>query len=313
MPWGTWLTCEETEIPGHGYVFEVDPLRSVSRRLPALGRFVHEAVAFDPRSEILYLTEDQDGAPLYRFRPARRGSGRFEAGSLEALAIRESPARYEERRPYEVTWVKISDTDPEPDDKSTRVQGQARGAVRFARCEGICYGGGSIYFTATTGGPAKLGQVWRLTPSPQGDILELWAESRRKEDMEAPDNITFSGSGDLYLCEDGAGNDRLVGITPAGHYFGLASVRVSEAETAGVTFGPDGRSLYFNIQGEGLTLVVTGPFRGAASPGERSLSHRLPPRQLEPAVPAEYCLAALDRGYGPLEAAALHRLGVPLL
>ena len=87
-PWGTWLTCEETEDSGHGYVFEVDPLRAVSRRLPALGRFSHEAVAFDPRSGILYLTEDKDDSLLYRFRPAEGATERFQTGFLEALTVR---------------------------------------------------------------------------------------------------------------------------------------------------------------------------------------------------------------------------------
>lgn len=63
-PWGTWLTCEETTEIGpdgtrHGYVFEVpfdgkgDP-----RPLRLMGRFSHEAVAVDPNTGIVYLTED---------------------------------------------------------------------------------------------------------------------------------------------------------------------------------------------------------------------------------------------------------------
>jgi uncharacterized protein len=65
-PWGTWLTCEETErkagtkIGGrelkqdHGYVFEVDPVSREAnldrspRPLTCLGRYSHEAVAVDP-------------------------------------------------------------------------------------------------------------------------------------------------------------------------------------------------------------------------------------------------------------------------
>ena len=49
-PWGTWLTCEETDevIDGvrHGHVFEVDPESGGDPApLTALGRFEHEAVA----------------------------------------------------------------------------------------------------------------------------------------------------------------------------------------------------------------------------------------------------------------------------
>lgn len=75
-PWGTWLTCEETErkantlIGGrrlqkdHGFVFEVDPTNREANLgrsplpLPFLGRYAHEAVAVDPDSHQIYLTED---------------------------------------------------------------------------------------------------------------------------------------------------------------------------------------------------------------------------------------------------------------
>jgi uncharacterized protein len=81
---------------------------------------------------------------------------------------------------------------------------------------------------------------------------------------------------------------------------------------AGVTFAPDGRTLFFNIQEEGLTIAVTGPFRAAPTGSGPTVARAHPPRHLEPCVPADYLLAALERGYGRLEAAALHRLGLPL-
>lgn len=309
-PWGTWLTCEEVEESTHGWVFEVDPLRAVSRRLPALGRFSHEAVAYDPRTGILYLTEDRDDGLLYRFRPAEGRPGQFEAGVLEALAIREVPSRFDVRRPYEVAWVPIANPDPRGGQMSTRRQGRQAGAVQFRRGEGAWFGHGSVYFNATTGGARQLGQVWRLTPGPQGDVLELFIESERREDLKNPDNVVVAPSGDLFICEDGSGADRLVGLTPNGKLFPFAQVRTSDAETAGACFSPDGKTLYFNIFDDGLTLAITGPFRTPPAGGGNARA--LPPSFLEPRVPRDYLLAALDRGYGKLEAAALHRLGLPL-
>src|SRR5690606_26617149 len=108
--WGTWLTCEETtngithgfDRP-HGYIFEVPvsaagPVDAVP--LAAMGRFVHEAVAVDPRTSIVYETEDVrwsaddaarlPGAGFYRFIPNTRerlaGGGR-----LQILAVRGRP------------------------------------------------------------------------------------------------------------------------------------------------------------------------------------------------------------------------------
>ena len=71
-PWGTWLTCEETEEDdGHGYVFEVmpeDPENDLSRTpIRGMGLFSHEAVGMDPETGVAYLTEDShSGASLYR-------------------------------------------------------------------------------------------------------------------------------------------------------------------------------------------------------------------------------------------------------
>ena len=84
-PWGSWLSCEETlygpesgyEKP-HGYVFEVPvhatgPVDPVPLR--AMGRFVHEAVAVDPATGIVYQTEDrwENEAGFYRFIPTLPG------------------------------------------------------------------------------------------------------------------------------------------------------------------------------------------------------------------------------------------------
>src|SRR5688572_13984200 len=66
-PWGTWLTCEETVedtlIGGfaktHGWTFEVPAYGKANPEpLKAMGRFVKEAVAVDPRTGLIYETED---------------------------------------------------------------------------------------------------------------------------------------------------------------------------------------------------------------------------------------------------------------
>ena len=82
-PWGSWLTCEESLVEPridrpfnkkHGYVFEV-PLdgKSSCEPLVAMGRFVHEAVAVDPATGVVYETEDSGRSGLYRFTPKSRG------------------------------------------------------------------------------------------------------------------------------------------------------------------------------------------------------------------------------------------------
>ena len=103
-PWGTWLTCEETEVKAgqngatkdHGYVFEVrpdDPTNPHNAHpITAFGRYPHEAIVVDPDTGHTYSTEDA-GNPngmLYRWTPdgpAPEGYAALAptAGRLEAM------------------------------------------------------------------------------------------------------------------------------------------------------------------------------------------------------------------------------------
>ena len=81
-PWGTWLTCEESvnkkskKEKSHGYVFEVYPNDKMNlqkaKPLKKLGRFNHEAVAFDSFGNA-YLTEDRSDGLFYKYKPNKKG------------------------------------------------------------------------------------------------------------------------------------------------------------------------------------------------------------------------------------------------
>ena len=289
-PWGSWLTCEETlGEPGnpktnytkkHGYIFEV-PLTGRPTREPlvAMGRFVHEAIAVDPATGIIYETEDSGSAGLYRFIPNERGN-LARGGRLEMLAIAGRPQV--DMRPgqtpgaeFSITWVPIDEPDrahDKPgDSRGVYSQGYARGAATFARLEGAWHGDGKIFITATSGGAAKMGQVWELDPA--RSKLRLVFESPGAPVLAMPDNICVSPRGSLMLCEDGPGTSHLHGLSLKGQIFPFIrsnmviepgqKVRAGdfrESEFAGVTFSPDGKWLFFNIQSPGVTFAVTGPW-----------------------------------------------------
>ncbi|WP_148570826.1 PhoX family protein [Nocardioides caldifontis] len=139
MPWGSWVTCEETvngpdvgpDFTGtpntglqkpHGYVFEVPAGgRSKARPVRGAGRFAHEAVSFDPKRGSLYLTEDNFGfaSGFYRYTPRRnpmKCGYLDDEGVLEMLAVKGRPNLHLEghqRRgaTYDVRWVRIDEPD----------------------------------------------------------------------------------------------------------------------------------------------------------------------------------------------------------
>jgi secreted PhoX family phosphatase len=148
MPWGAWVTCEETvngpdvfddftrgALPPttyvqnknltkpHGYIFEV-PLSGAASGLPIThaGRFPHEAVAYDPHDGVLYLTEDNFAFPsgLYKYVPPVHPSqaGRIEdGGTLFMLRVERHPntdlsSTQDPNVVYKAEWVRIDDPNP---------------------------------------------------------------------------------------------------------------------------------------------------------------------------------------------------------
>jgi hypothetical protein len=286
-PWNSWLTCEET-VQGaddtfakdHGYVFEVPATARMERAAPrpikAMGRFNHEAVAVDPNSGVVYLSEDRHDGLLYRYLPNEPGALQ-KGGRLQCCCVR-GHASLDTRNwgdgptispgtTFEVEWMDLDDVDTPDDD--LRKRGFANGAARFAREEGMWYGEGAAYVACTNGGQNGKGQVWRYVPSPhegtareadRPGTLELFVEPNDTTVLENADNLTVAPWGDVVACEDGAGTDTLVGITPDGQFYKLGRNAVSDSELAGAVFAPDGSTLFMNIQHEGLTLAITGPW-----------------------------------------------------
>ena len=155
------------------------------------------------------------------------------------------------------------------DNKFESHGGFDQGAARFARGEGMWSGDDGIYFACTNGGKAGAGQVWRYHPSAfegqpeEADSpgrLELFIEPNDTKLLQSADNLTIAPWGDLVICEDRPGDEvRLIGVTPEGNCYTLAHSH-AHTEFAGSTFSRDGSTLFVNIQGEHLTLAISGPW-----------------------------------------------------
>lgn len=149
MPYGTWVTCEES-IAGpdldadfvgqgpnldqkHGYIYEVSAATGPNENaltvpIRAAGRFTHEGAAMDPQTGVLYLTQDNFIAPsgLYRYLPKPGTNpmidGRIsDDGTLEMLAVVDGAGNpvgtdlFELEvagTSYDIGWVPIADPDP---------------------------------------------------------------------------------------------------------------------------------------------------------------------------------------------------------
>lgn len=285
-PWGTWLTCEENVSRAgqgigrdHGWVFEVPArARGLIPAIPliALGRFNHEAAAVDPRTGIVYLTEDRPDGLFYRLLPETRGELR-KGGRLQALGLTDGLADTRNWQSRNFTpgawkaarWIDMDGVDSPADD--LRQRGNARGAALFARGEGIHFGRDELYFCCTSGGTAKLGQVMRYRPSPreghadegrEPGMVQLFVESDDPTRFNFGDNLTVAPNGHLIICEDqytDVVDNHLRGITPDGGVYPLGRLRL-QTELAGACFSPDGRTLFVNIYRPTQTLAITGPW-----------------------------------------------------
>jgi secreted PhoX family phosphatase len=192
MPWGSWITCEETvngpdvgpDFTGepndplhqkHGYIFDVPSSRGPGEYAPgdpirAAGRFAHEAVTWTDGH--LYLTEDDFAFPsgFYRYGPPAdpMSAGRLlDGGTLEMLRVVGSPDielafGQPQGVTYDVDWVPIPDPDPNfppgtTNDEAIQAvaqQGFDQGAARWSRLEGIHSEDGIVYIVSTQGGEA---------------------------------------------------------------------------------------------------------------------------------------------------------------
>ena len=129
---------------------------------------------------------------------------------------------------------------------------------------------GVIYFACTNGGKAKCGQIWKYFPgSREGQAdeskapgrLELFIEPDNPALVDMADNLTVAPWGDLIICEDGGGEQNLVGVQPDGRIYRFGHNAMNNSEFAGACFSPDGSTLFVNIQKAGLTLAITGPWK----------------------------------------------------
>jgi secreted PhoX family phosphatase len=308
-PWGTWLSCEEGPLSPelfhlprparqsywdiekarkpHGFVFEV-PADGIARPEPivAMGQFYHEAVAIDPLSGIVYMTEDTGPkAGFYRFIPdvaQNLGAG----GRLQMMKVGGRPDMRDSLlvgREMDVEWVDIADPErgfrPGSRDGDEVVrQGIDAGGSAFVSLEGCALDAGRVYFSSKYGGNASAGYIFEYHPG--REAIWLAYESPGHGHFSGPDNLIVSPRGSLVVCEDRVTRDKegqsIGGLTRHGELFTFCRINprldatyggydlaasARGSEWAGVTFSSDGRWLFANIYEPGITVAITGSWQ----------------------------------------------------
>ncbi|MGF1926086.1 MAG: alkaline phosphatase PhoX, partial [Bacteroidia bacterium] len=267
----------------HGYNFEVPATDKIGLAQPlpikAMGRFVHEAVAVQPKTGTVYQTEDEGNSLFYRYLPNAYGE-LHKGGRLQCLSLKDwksadtrnyaalTTARFPEKKAFDVEWIDLEDVDSP--DGDLRLRGFKKGAARFSRGEGIWYGKDELFFACTDGGTDKNGQIFKYTPSKyegkpeernSPGKLELFIEPNNIETFQNCDNLTIAPWGDVIICEDKK-DARVIGITPEGKTYVIAkNIGYRNSEFAGPVFSATGDTFFLNIQSPGLTLAITGPWK----------------------------------------------------
>src|SRR5262245_26902684 len=177
-PWGTWLSCEETET---GQVWEVDPTGAQAAVVrPAMGRFAHEGAAVDGNNRTVYMTEDAVSGLFYRYRYTNAQN--LATGVLEGARVQNGA----------VSWVAI----PDPSASITPTRKQVSGLTKFNGGEGIWFANGIVNFAAKGDD-----RVWAYDiATGRIQVVYDWTTNPNPV-LRGVDNLAVR-NGDIFVCED---------------------------------------------------------------------------------------------------------------
>ncbi len=253
-PWGTWLSCEETD---NGRVWEVDPLGSRAGGHPS------RHGPLQPR-----------GCRRRRREPDRvPDRGRAERPLLP-VPLRAGPEpllRACSRRRRCRTESSPGCRCPIPRRRTKPTRKQVPNATRFAGGEGIWLSGGVVNFTTK-----QDDRVWAYDIA--SSDVSRWSTTGPRtrtpcsvESTTSPCGTTVTSScARTRACSTSRRIPKICLLEPSGEVSVFCrAVGHRESELTGIAFTPSGDRMYFSSQrgtvgtvGGGITFEVTGPFAG---------------------------------------------------
>ncbi len=251
-PWNTWLTCEEHN---YGFTWECDPYGiKPAEQIQSLGMFQHEAAAVDPKTSIIYQTEDKGKSGFYRFVPKKKinsmGELSMAKGKFQVMQIKSGG---------KVKWNNVND--PLANGKFSLMKRKANKKIKykaFKRGEGAWYHDGKVHFATTS-----THQIW--TYDIANETCKILYKGKGK--LKDPDNIVVSKTGLVMAAED-RDNMEICGISKkTNKAFPIVRIKGhhKKSEVTGPAFDPSGTRLYFSSQRgkngfNGITYEVKGHF-----------------------------------------------------
>jgi uncharacterized protein len=245
-PWETLLFAEETT---GGRLFEAffdkkDPTKVTkveTRR--ALGILAHEGI--DSKADgTTFVIDELTGGGIFKFVPDNPQD--LSEGQLYAIkAANADGTGAFEWIPLNRAAVKVN----------ARAEAAAKGASGYERPEDVELIGNSLYVAIT--GTDRVVKVDLTTQTVSNFVkagVNVGVESPGITGLNAPDNLAEGPDGRLWVCEDNDFSDIYVsdgdtnrdGAADGVHLF--ASLKDVGAETSGIYFGKDAKTLYLNIQ-----------------------------------------------------------------
>lgn len=258
----------------YGWVVEVDPLTAKAKKLTSLGRFAHECATCIQDKEgrtVVYSGDDKANEFIYKFIALEKNS--LEKGELFVADLKKGK------------WLSL-DIEKQPLLKKEfkdqtevltfcREAARMLGATECDRPEDIEVNphNGDVLVTLTNNKAAGnfYGSILKITEKDDHSGMDFSSSDfmlgGEENKFACPDNITFDRNGNLWLCTDISGsqmnslpiykpfkNNGLFFIPLSGELAGtvhqVASAPV-DAEFTGISFSPDGLSMFCSVQHPG--------------------------------------------------------------